>query len=122
MKEKNQATRRNKLGYWRLLKKKAEVEAKIIKEQQSSGPIFAVARIMGIKDTYAVAVLILLLVVVLEPLSIGLTVATSAAWVGRKSPKKEEPKTVHPSHSNEDLVELTKKHNLTISQIVKITG
>ena len=101
---------------------KAGVEAKIIEEQQSSGPIFAVARIMDINDNDAVTVLILLLVLVLEPLSIGLTVATNAAWIARKSPQKELPEFIRSNHSNKELVELTKKHNLTISQIVKITG
>jgi len=105
-----------------IVQEKAAVEAKIIEEQQSSGPVFAVARIMDIKDTDAVAVLILLLVLVLEPLSIGLTVATTAAWMARKSPQKELPESIRSNHSNEELVELTKKHNLTISQIVKITG
>jgi len=105
-----------------IVQKKAEVEVKIIEEQQSSGPIFAVARIMDINDKDAVAALILLLILVLEPLSIGLTVATSAAWMARKSPQKELPEIIRSTHSNKELVELTKKHKLTISQIVRITG
>jgi len=108
-----------------IVQEKAAVEAKIIEEQQSSGPVFAVARIMNIKDTDAIAALILLLVMVLEPLSIGLTVATTAAWMARKSPQKEfqESQETTPSiHSNEELVELATKHNLTIDQILKITG
>lgn len=105
-----------------IVQKKAALEAKIIEEQQSSGPVFAVARIMDIQDTDAISALILLLVLVLEPLSIGLTVATTAAWMARKSPQKELSEIIQSNHSNKELVELAKKHNLSISQIVKITG
>ena len=120
---------RKKSGYQekqaRLLKvvqEKAEVETKIIEEQQSSGPIFAVARIMDINDRDAVAILILLLVLVLEPLSIGLTVATSATWMARKRKQKILPEINHSNYENVVLIELTKKYNLTIGQIAEITG
>lgn len=120
---------RKKWGYQdkiaRLLEinqKKAEMEAKIIEEQESSGPVFAVARIMGIQDTDAIATLILLLALVLEPLSLGLTLATTAAWIAKNDPQKQLPKIIPSEHSNKGLVDLAKKHNLTISQIVKITG
>ena len=117
---------RNKSGYrekqarlLEIVKQEGSIQTRIISEQQNAGPIFAVARIMNIKDTDAVALLVLLLVLVLEPLSIGLTVATTAAWMARKSTPKRNPESVS---LDKEFIELTEKHNLTIGQIVQITG
>jgi len=50
-------------------KQQAQLKAKIIRDRECAGPIFAVARIMKINEKDSVAMLILLLVLVLEPLS-----------------------------------------------------
>jgi len=117
---------RNKSGYrekqsrlLEIVKQEGSMQTRVISEQQNAGPIFAVARIMGIKDTDAVAILVLLLVLVLEPLSIGLTVATTAAWMAGKSTQKRNPES---GSLDKEFIELTEKHSLTIGQIVKITG
>ena len=117
---------RNKSGYrekqarlLEIVKLEGSTQTGIISAEKKSGPIFAVARIMAIKDTDAVAILVLLLVLVLEPLSIGLTVATTAAWMARKSTPKRNPESVS---LDKEFIELTEKHNLTIGQIVQITG
>jgi hypothetical protein len=102
-----------------IAKHEAELQAKKIKEQQSAGPIFAVARIMNIQDRDAIAALIILLVMVLEPLSIGLTVATSAAWMSQKITPKTKPQC---SSSSEELKAMRDRYNLTADQLLNITG
>jgi hypothetical protein len=117
---------RQKLGYYEkearlldIIKEQAELKTRVIEEQQSSGPIFAVARIMKIKDTDAVTALVLLLILVLEPLSIGLTVATTSAWLRGTKKSKEKP---HPDATTKELVSLQTRYKLTVSQIERITG
>lgn len=117
---------RKKWGYQekqgRLLEienQEALLRIKIIKERQSAGPVFAVAKIMKIEDEHAIAGLILLLVMILEPLSIGLTVATTAAWSGSKPPHEK----VRRDHlANQELLDFAKAYNLTVTQIAKITN
>jgi len=103
----------------KIAKEQARLETGIIKAKESAGPIFAVAQIMEINGTDAVAGLILLLVLVLEPLSIGLTVAATAAWLSRKNPPKIKTKR---STSTEELNEIQEKFGLTVPQLAKITG
>jgi len=102
-----------------IAKQQAELETRFIKDQRSSGPIFAVAQILRINETDAIAMLILILVLVLEPLSIGLTVATSAAWMTQKITPKDKPQC---DPSNKELMALRKQYNLSVGQLVSITG
>ena len=62
---------------------------------------------------------ILILVLVLEPLSIGLTVATSSAWMARKETSEVKPQC---NTSAEELNALRRKYKLTVAQLVTITG
>lgn len=119
-------TERNLSGYQqkqsRLLEiatQQAELETRLVQDQGASNPIFAAAQILKINETDAIAMLILVLVLVLEPLSIGLTVATSAAWMTQKTMPEKIPQDAHP---NEELITLKKQHNLTVKQLVQITG
>ena len=102
-----------------IAKQQAELETGFIKDQASSGPIFAVAQILKINETDAIAMLILILVLVLEPLSIGLTVATSAAWMTQKITPKEKRQC---DPSNKELIALRKQYNFSAGQLVSITG
>ena len=102
-----------------IAKEQAELGISFIKDQESSGPIFAVARILKINETDAIAMLILVLVLVLEPLSIGLTVAVSAAWMNRKVTPKGKPQH---NTTTKELMALQKQNNLTVSQLISITG
>ena len=102
-----------------ITKHQAELEAGFIRDQASSGPIFAVAKVLKINETDAIAMLILILVLVLEPLSIGLTVATSAAWMTHKMTAREEPPY---DSSNKELIGLQKQFSLSVGQLVRITG
>jgi hypothetical protein len=117
---------RNKWGYQEKQARLLEIEnqetllrIKVIQERQSAGPVFAVARIMGLKDEHAISCLILLLVLILEPLSIGLTVAVNAVWADRKPPQEE----IREDQSlNQEFLDFVSKHNLTVEQIAKITN
>lgn len=60
-----------------------------IKNQAYSAPIFAAAKIFGIEATRAASMFILFLVLVLEPLSIGLAVAVSITWMPQHPDKKD---------------------------------
>ena len=117
---------RNKSGYrekqarlLEIVKQEGTLQTRIIGEQQNAGPLFAFARIIRIRDTDAVTLLVLILVLVLEPLSIGLTVATTAAWMSRRNIQKRNPES---GSLDKEFIELTEKHSLTIGQIVQITG
>jgi hypothetical protein len=117
---------RKKMGYHEkqarmleITKELGTTETRIIREQQKAGPVFAVAKIMSIKGTDAVFALILLLVLVLEPLSIGLTVAATAVWTVPRADKKRNSESVS---FDKEFIELTERHSLSIGQIVQITG
>jgi len=65
-------------------RKQSELKTRYITNQAYSGPIFAASRIMNMDEQKTISIFILVLVFVLEPLSIGLTIATSSAWqIGR---------------------------------------
>jgi len=102
-----------------IAKQQGELETGFIKTQASSGPIFAVAQILKINETDAIAMLILILVLVLEPLSIGLTVATSAAWMTQKKAPDEKPPC---TSSNRALMDLQKQYSFSVRQLAVITG
>ena len=79
---------REKVGYGaareRLLaiaRQRADLAADIVDKTAQAGPVFAVARLAGLDPARAATLFILVLVMVLEPLCIGLAVATSAAWL-----------------------------------------
>ena len=116
---------RQKFGYSqkqaRLLeiaKQQAELETRLIADQKNSGPIYAVAQILRINETDAIALLILILVSVLEPLSIGLTVATSAAWAKMETPSRKcLPQSRADTHTDQELTSIVKKYNLSVDQL-----
>ncbi len=121
---------RQKAGYpqkqARLLeiaKQRTELETRLIADQKNSGPIYAVAQILRINETDAIALLILILVSVLEPLSIGLTVATSAAWAKMETPSRQcLPQKVEDTDTDQELTSIVKQYNLSVAQLANITG
>ena len=62
---------------------------------------------------------------ILEPLSIGLTIATNAAWLNNNKERKKEPSKANFT-ANKNLIEelkvLQKQHNLSLKDIAKISG
>ena len=63
-----------------IAKERSDLEKQCITNRAYAAPIFAAAGIFGIDATRAASIFILVLVMVLEPLSIGLAVAASSAW------------------------------------------
>lgn len=103
----------------------SQLETKEFTQRQSAGPIFAAASIMKINETNVAAMFILLLVLVLEPLSIGLTLAASAVWLMPKTSSPVKPHKNTPVIKNgptDQLRSLCDQYNITISQIANITG
>jgi len=93
-----------------------------------STPIFAASRIFGLNPEKTISMFVLTIVAVLEPLSIGLAVATGSAWRlgnGRDRPivaetAQKTAKVAHPYII--ELRELSERHNLKIEDIAEITG
>ena len=104
-------------------KQKAQLEAQIIKDREFAGPIFAVARVIKINATDAIAIFILFLVLVLEPLSIGLTVAVNAAWIPPEimSEMKSQP-PLQARGPADVLTAICKEYQLSIYELASITG
>lgn len=75
------------------------LEGDAIRSRLSAGPIFAVSRLVDIPDTTGIIVFILLLVGVVEPLSVGLTVAVSSQW----APKPKVTGKMSPDHKERVL-------------------
>ena len=61
---------------------------------------------------------------ILEPLSIGLTITANAAWLNYNKNNNFVPSIGHPKNKNstEILKNLLNKHDLTLPEIAKITG
>ncbi len=98
------------------------LETQLISGNDNSNPVFAAAEIFKIKDSKIISVFIPLLLLILEPLTIGLTIAANAAWMNHQKP--EPKKNDHSKRQNlpEELKSLQKEYNLSVSQIAKITG
>jgi hypothetical protein len=71
-------------------KERSDLKKQCITNRSYAAPIFAAAGIFGIDATRAASIFILVLVMVLEPLSIGLAVATSSAWGSEKAEGKRQ--------------------------------
>ena len=64
-----------------IIREIANLKKSNIKDEAYTAPIFATAKIFNINETKAASMFILFLVLVLEPLSVGLAIATSSAWI-----------------------------------------
>lgn len=126
---------RQKSGYGaaqkRLLaisRQRAELTAAIAEKTAHAGPVFAVARLAGLDASTAATVFILVLVAVLEPLSIGLSVAASAAW--QIAPSENE--TANPkgrpgvrrsgAATRSAFLQIVSDYNLSTKEVAAITG
>jgi hypothetical protein len=66
-----------------------QINVRIATADAGASPVIALASVAGVKESRALLVFVCLLVAIMEPLSIGLAVAASAAWIGRR-PKTAE--------------------------------
>jgi hypothetical protein len=107
-----------------LVQETSELKTSKIANAAYSAPIFAASRIFGLDPEKTISVFVLILVAVLEPLSIGLAVATSCTWrVGDGQPAAETAqKTANTADSyTVELREIAEQHNLKLKDIAKIT-
>jgi cell division protein FtsB len=109
-----------------IIKTRAKLELELLSQKSNSSPVFAVARIINIDESQIIRLFIIVLVIVLEPLTIGLTIATNAAWLNTEKTKTEhtQPQKAIPSinDNTEKLQCIAQEHQLTPSQIAEITG
>ncbi len=106
-----------------IARQQSELENRLIEDQRDSGPIYAVAQILRINEADAIAMLILILVSVLEPLSIGLTVATSAAWTKKEVFSSQRlPQNSEDPDTDQELASIVSQYNLSVAQLANITG
>ncbi len=74
------------------------IAGKLHEGTDQAGPMLAVAELFNVSVTRIASVFILVLVGILEPLSVGLTVAVSAAWNNEQAqPLSSEEKLIFPN-------------------------
>jgi hypothetical protein len=109
-------------------RQRADLTAAIAERTAQAGPVFAVARLAGLNASTAAAVFILVLVAVLEPLSIGLSVAASAAWQSAQSESKAADQQVRAgggrtgADTRSAFMQIISEHNLGTKEVAAITG
>jgi len=105
-----------------IINQRAVLEKQLISEDSSSNPGFAIADIFEVENSDIISILIPLLVLILEPLSIGLTIAVNAAWLNYKEhePLKDTSKVT--KDNTEELQILQKKYDISIEKIAEITN
>ena len=85
------------------MREEALIRGRIAEDKTFTAPIYAAAGLLGLNRARTAGCLILALVLVLEPLSIGLAVATSAVW--QKQNKKAETVLAQNAETAEILPE-----------------
>ena len=110
-----------------IVRETSELKASKIANAAYSAPIFAASRIFGLNPEKTISMFVLILVVVLEPLSIGLAVAASCVWqisgktdypaadTAQKTAKVAHPYTI-------EFRAIAERHNLKTKDIAEITG
>ncbi len=119
---------RNNFGYsekqnrlLEIIREKSVLETRLLSEDENFNPVSSIGKISGINEATIIALFIPFLVLILEPLSIGLTVATNSAWMNyqrpgpESSPPKEKAEEIDSPESSalsntEKLKELQEKH------------
>lgn len=107
-----------------IMKRKTDLKNKLISLDDNSNFLSSIAFIIKVKESTIISLFIPFLVMILEPLSLGLTVAVNAAWLGyNKSPSISlNIKKGENEDTAEELRKLQKDHNLSTAQIAKITN
>lgn len=128
-------TERQAAGYEKKQARVLEIAGQItaLKVRQSKsiafdGPVYATGRLFGLNESQVITLFILLLVAILEPLSIGLTVATSMSWQKRNTEKtvnqtikKAVIETNLKNSRNNELMRISDKYGLKADDIARIT-
>ena len=102
------------------IKLKASLKTQLVSGDDNLNPVSAIAKVLKIDDSIIISIFIPFLVLILEPLIIGLTIAANAAWLNFSKTENSANKEI--SQVCKDLRKLQEKNHLTVSQIAKITG
>jgi len=105
-----------------LIRQKANLETQLISGDDNSNPVIAIAKILKMDDSFIISLFITFLVLILEPLSIGLTIAANTAWMNYQKPEPQKNAPAKNQNQTEKLQNLQKDYDLSVSQIAKITG
>jgi hypothetical protein len=107
-----------------LIKQKADLEIQLIAGVDNLNPIAAIADVLRIKHSVIISIFIPLLVLILEPLTIGLTIAANSAWMHHSEGKKPifNNNAKQAEDSTNKLKSLQKQCDLSVLQIAEITG
>lgn len=107
---------REEMGYEEKLNRLQNIEEKIFEYESSrinahfeAGPIQAISEILKIDKNKLAMTFILILTLVMEPLSIGLMIATSKTWM-------------EDIHDGKRLKKLIKEMNMSHEELAKLTG
>jgi hypothetical protein len=116
------AVKQNKLI--EIINERAKLEARLISSDDNLNPISSISKILKVDDSIVISIFIPFIVLILEPLSIGLTIAANAAWLNYYKDHNSAPSIDRHNiiNSTEMFKTLLSKHNLTISEVAKITG
>ncbi len=139
-------TRKTKLmddaGYYQLkgrlvqiVQEKTNLDVKKLSLKSNSSPIAVIATFFEMNASYIVTVFIVFLVLMIELVTVALTMITSAAWMESKKsieqfcrkptsqpPLKVSSKTTQKISCLEQLKSLMQQYDLTVAQLAEITG
>ena len=97
----------------KVIRNKSVILSEKIENKSYSAPIFAVGRLLGASPDKVGIIFIIFLVCILEPLGIGLAIATSASWLPRENQvvtNVTEEQTHEITDTPEELENLKKPH------------
>ncbi len=106
-----------------IIKQKDEFNTQLFCDGQNDNPISGISSLFGVQDSIIISMFILLVVLILEPLSIGLTIATNSAWLNkRKKTEGLKSAPVEVRNLTEELQQLQKDNDLSVEKIAEITN
>ena len=105
-----------------IIKQKSNLEMQLISGDDNSNPVLAISKILKMDDSIIISIFIPFLVLILEPLSIGLTVAVNSAWMYHEKITPHNNAFSKKQDRTEGLQKLQKEFDLPVSKIAEITG
>ena len=105
-----------------IINKRSMLKTQLISGDDNFNPVSSIAKILKLKDSNIISIFIPFLVLILEPLLIGLTIATNAAWLNNNKDAAHKETFQNNKNLTKNIRSLQKEHQLTVSQIAKITG
>jgi hypothetical protein len=106
------------------MRQQADIKSRIYKDRAYTAPVFSAAKILSVDEKQIISIFILLIVMVLEPLSVGLAVAASSAWMAGKNAGNAE-KAANPAAAADEIRHFRpkrQKRQLQLNQQVAENG